>query len=239
MNAFIDTFMDPDKNLSDLIYTNVKSSWAVPDYDKEATKRQNHIDSDNNDHRTPFQHDVARIIHSKSFRRLKHKTQVFISYEEDHFRTRLTHTLEVAQLSTSVARTLGLNEDLTQAIALGHDLGHTPFGHAGEMTLNNVLKGENGHFNKRTSALLKKMRLGFKHNEQSVRIVDNLDDTYKGFDRNYPGLNLTKEVKEGILKHTKIDNPHLVPKEFLPKNKKPSVEGQVVAICDEISQVCH
>ena len=121
------------------------------------------------DIRTCFQRDRDRIVHSKAFRRLMHKTQVFISPEGDHYRTRLTHTMEVAQIARTIARALNLNEDLTEAIALGHDLGHTPFGHLGESDLNNVVCG------------------GFRHNEQSVRVVDIIEKTGKG-------LNLTKEV---------------------------------------------
>lgn len=131
--------------------------------------------------RTCFQRDRDRIIHSKSFRRLKHKTQVFIIPEGDHYRTRLTHTLEVAQIARTIARALRLNEDLTEAIALGHDLGHTPFGHAGEVALNEVFSG------------------GFKHNLQSIRVVTELEGE--------GGLNLTFEVLDGILNHTGPDKP--------------------------------
>jgi dGTPase len=150
--------------------------------------------------RTAFQRDRDRIIHSKSFRRLKHKTQVFIIPEGDHFRTRLTHTLEVAQISRTVARALRLNEDLTEAIALGHDLGHTPFGHAGEEVLNEIFPQ------------------GFKHNEQSLRVVDLLEDG--------SGLNLTHEVRDGILNHTGPCLPF-------------TLEGQIVKICDRIAYINH
>lgn len=150
--------------------------------------------------RAAFQRDRDRIIHSKGFRRLKHKTQVFIIPEGDHFRTRLTHTLEVAQISRTVARALRLNEDLTEAIALGHDLGHTPFGHAGEEVLNEIFP------------------LGFRHNEQSLRVVDLLEDG--------SGLNLTHEVRDGILNHTGPDCPF-------------TLEGQVVKICDRIAYINH
>lgn len=151
--------------------------------------------------RTLYQRDRDRIIHSKAFRRLKGKTQVFIS-PEDHYRTRLTHTLEVAQISRTIARGLNLNEDLTEAIALGHDLGHTPFGHCGEKTLNEIHEG------------------GFKHNKQSLRIVDLLekDDLY--------GLNLTQEVRDGILNHTGEENPY-------------TLEGQVVKLSDRIAYINH
>ncbi len=128
--------------------------------------------------RTEFQRDRDRILHCKSFRRLKHKTQVFIAPEGDHYRTRLTHTLELSQIGRTIARALNLNEDLTEAIALGHDLGHTPFGHLGEAVLDKLAPG------------------GFRHYEQSLRVVDKLE--YDGL-----GLNLTREVRDGILKHSK------------------------------------
>ncbi|MCL0106315.1 deoxyguanosinetriphosphate triphosphohydrolase [Peptococcaceae bacterium] len=150
--------------------------------------------------RTVFQRDRDRIIHSKSFRRLKHKTQVFIIPEGDHYRTRLTHTLEVSQIARTIARALRLNEDLTEAIALGHDLGHTPFGHAGEYALNEVYEE------------------GFKHNEQSLRVVDVLEG--KG------GLNLTWEVRDGILNHTGDNMPN-------------TLEGQIVKLADRIAYINH
>jgi len=149
--------------------------------------------------RTAFQRDRDRIIHSKSFRRLKHKTQVFTIPEGDHYRTRLTHTLEVAQIARTVARALRLNEDLTEAIALGHDLGHTPFGHAGEEALNEVFEP-------------------FKHNEQSLRVVDVLEGG--------GGLNLTLEVRDGILNHTGPVRPA-------------TLEGQIVKIADRIAYINH
>jgi len=150
--------------------------------------------------RTDFQRDRDRIIHCKAFRRLKHKTQVFIIPEGDHYRTRLTHTLEVAQISRTIARSLRLNEDLTEAIALGHDLGHTPFGHAGEDALNQVFPE------------------GFKHNKQSLRVVEKLEQG--------KGLNLTWEVRDGILNHTGSGNPH-------------TLEGQIVHIADRIAYINH
>ncbi|MGE5583442.1 MAG: deoxyguanosinetriphosphate triphosphohydrolase [Bacillota bacterium] len=154
--------------------------------------------------RLDFQRDRDRIIHSKAFRRLKHKTQVFIAPEGDHYRTRLTHTLEVAQIARTIARLLKLNEDLTEAIALGHDLGHTPFGHAGEAALNQLVKG------------------GFRHNEQSLRVVDWLESAGKS----YPGLNLTFEVRDGILRHTGPELPV-------------TLEGRVVRWADRIAYVNH
>ena len=150
--------------------------------------------------RTCFQRDRDRIIHSKAFRRLNHKTQVFIAPEGDHYRTRLTHTIEVSQISRTIARVLELNEDLTEAIALGHDLGHTPFGHVGEDAL-------------------REMGLDFKHNEQSLRVVDKIE--YEG-----KGLNLTAEVRDGILNHTGSDLPG-------------TLEGQIVRIADRIAYVNH
>lgn len=150
--------------------------------------------------RTEFQRDRDRIIHSKSFRRLKHKTQVFISPEGDHYRTRLTHTLEVSQIARTISRALRLNEDLTEAIALGHDLGHTPFGHTGETVLNDIYP------------------LGFKHNEQSLRVVEVLE--------NNKGLNLTWEVKDGILNHTGNNMPG-------------TLEGMVVRLSDRIAYINH
>jgi dGTPase len=136
--------------------------------------------------RTPFQRDRDRIVHSKSFRRLKHKTQVFVAPEGDHYRTRLTHTLEACGIARTVARALGLNEDLTEAIGLGHDLGHPPFGHAGEQTLD--------------AALRERCGIGFKHNEHSLRVIDVLE-------RDGQGLNLTAPVRNGILNHTGPDKP--------------------------------
>ena len=153
--------------------------------------------------RTCFQRDIDRIIHCKAFRRLKHKTQVFLRPEGDHYRTRLTHTLEVARIGRTIARGLRLNEDLSEAIALGHDLGHTPFGHAGERALNQIL-GEEG---------------GFKHNEQSLRVVEKLE-------RDGQGLNLTLEVRNGILCHTGKAQPE-------------TPEGNVIRIADRIAYINH
>ena len=151
--------------------------------------------------RTCFQRDRDRIIHSQSFRRLKHKTQVFLAPSGDHYRTRLTHTLEVSQIARTIARALQLNEDLTEAIALGHDLGHTPFGHAGERALDKLCKD------------------GFKHYEQSVRVVDMLEKYDKG-------LNLTDEVRNGILCHTKGKEAY-------------TLEGQIIRIADKIAYLNH
>jgi dGTPase len=158
-------------------------------------------EEDKCDIRTDFQRDRDRIIHSKAFRRMKHKTQVFLAPGGDHYRTRLTHTLEVAQISRTIARALRLNEDLTEAIALGHDLGHTPFGHAGERTLDRC--------SSRT----------FRHNEQSVRVVERIE-------KNGRGLNLTKEVRDGILNHRSSGKPA-------------TLEGKIVRFSDQIAYVNH
>jgi dGTPase len=161
--------------------------------------------------RTAFQRDRDRIVHCKSFRRLKHKTQVFMAPFGDHYRTRLTHTLEVSQIARTIAKALRLNEDLTEAIALGHDLGHTPFGHAGESTLNTLLS------------------FGFTHYEQSLRVVEKLE--YEG-----KGLNLTYEVRDGISKHSKGKGDILSQnKEDMPI----TLEGQVVRASDVIAYVNH
>ncbi len=162
------------------------------------------------DIRPAFQHDRDRIVHSKAFRRLKHKTQVLILPEGDHYRTRLTHTLEVSQIARTIARSLRLNEDLVEAISLGHDIGHTPFGHAGEEVLNNILPG------------------GFHHAEQSIRVVDILE-------KDGQGLNLTFEVRDGIKKHSKGKSP-IIPDE----NLKPiTLEGMIVRISDVIAYLNH
>src|SRR3954453_12424740 len=155
--------------------------------------------------RTPFQRDRDRIVHSKAFRRLKHKTQVFISPEGDHYRTRLTHTLEACGIARTVARALGLNEDLTEAIVLGHDLGPPPFGHIGE----NVLD----------QCLLERYGIRFKHNHHSLRVVQKLE-------RGGRGLNLTEEVRDGILRHTGPDRPS-------------TLEGRVVRLVDRIAYINH
>ncbi|MDY5606981.1 MAG: dNTP triphosphohydrolase, partial [Lentihominibacter sp.] len=155
------------------------------------------------DVRTDFQRDRDRIIHSKAFRRLMHKTQVFLSPEGDHFRTRLTHTIEVSQIARTIARGLALNEDLTEAIAMGHDLGHTPFGHSGEAILNRIYSK------------------GFRHNVQSLRVVDCLE--ISGSKR---GMNLTMEVRDGILNHTGPDMPF-------------TLEGQIVKTSDRIAYINH
>lgn len=172
-----------------------------------------------NPYRTEYQRDRDRIIHCTAFRRLQHKTQVFpgLGEENDHYRTRLTHTIEVAQISRTVARRLGLNEDLAEAVALAHDLGHTPFGHTGEDVLNQLLDDHGG----------------FNHNRQSLRVVDYLEKRYP----DHFGLNLTYELREAIIKHETgqtID----IPEEFNP-DEKPLLEGQLVDLADEVAYNGH
>jgi len=170
------------------------------------------------DYRSCYQRDKDRIIHSTAFRRLEYKTQVFVNHEGDYYRTRLTHTLEVAQIAKAIARALRLNEDFTEAVALAHDLGHTPFGHSGEDALHHIMKRHGG----------------FNHNLQGLRVVDMLEERYPQFS----GLNLTYEVREGIIKHTTyFDQPRLlVPFE---KKEPPLLEAQVVDIADEIAYDNH
>jgi len=173
------------------------------------------------EHRNEFQRDRDRIIHSAAFRRLEYKTQVFVNHEGDLFRTRLTHSLEVSQIARSVARELGLHEDLTETIALSHDLGHAPFGHAGQDALNRCMKSFGG----------------FEHNLQSLRVVDDLEEKYADF----AGLNLTYESREGILKHCSLKDAKLLGElgqRFITK-KQPSLEAQVCDISDVIAYNNH
>lgn len=171
--------------------------------------------------RTEYQRDRDRIIHSSAFRRLEYKTQVFVNHEGDLYRTRLTHSLEVAQIARTLARALGLNEDLCEAISLAHDLGHTPFGHAGQDALNGCMKPWGG----------------FEHNAQSLRVVDVLEDKYAGF----AGLNLTFETREGILKHCSAARARTlgdIGERFL-KRQQPSLEAQLANLADEIAYHNH
>ncbi|HVR75776.1 MAG TPA: deoxyguanosinetriphosphate triphosphohydrolase [Planctomycetota bacterium] len=168
-------------------------------------------------YRTSFQRDRDRIVHSTAFRRLEYKTQVFVNHEGDHYRTRLTHTLEVAQISRSIARVLRLNEDLVEAIALSHDLGHSPFGHAGEEILNVLMKD----------------RGGFNHNRQSLRVVDVLEKRYPEFD----GLNLSFEIRESIAKHGDCVPPDLDP--CFERDLKPLLEAQLADIADSLAYDTH
>ena len=202
----------------------------------EATRRQPlRAEGRHFDYRTAFQRDRDRIVHSRAFRRLKHKTQVYVPHTGDHPRTRLTHTLEVAQIGRTMARALGLNEDLVEAIGLGHDLGHTAFGHSGEKTIARVLAGEEPGCPLPPELV---PQLGtFKHNYQSLRVVDLLEQRY-----DLPGLNLTDQVREGILKHTtwKVSYPFPLPtSEGLRLGLPCHLEGQVVALADEIAQQTH
>lgn len=168
-------------------------------------------------YRSDFQRDRERIIHSAAFRRLEYKTQVFVNHEGDNYRTRLTHTIEVAQIARSIARAMALNEDLSEAVALAHDLGHTPFGHAGEDALNKKMERDGG----------------FSHNRQSLRVVDVLEERYPSF----AGLNLTFEVREGIVKHETIyDRPDA---EGFHPEWKPTLEAQLVNLADEIAYNSH
>ena len=184
------------------------SSTATPSY---PGRRERH--EEDAPWRTPFQRDRDRIVHSKAFRRLKHKTQVFFSPAGDHYRTRLTHTLEVSQIARTIAKVLRLHEELTEAIALGHDLGHTPFGHAGERVLDSLVPG------------------GFNHYEQSLRVVDVLEGDGRG------GLNLSWEVRNGIAKHSK--GKHGLPVGSPPEHRSATVEGQIARVADIIAYVNH
>ena len=167
-------------------------------------------------HRTAFQKDRDRVIHTSAFRRLEYKTQVFVNYEGDYYRTRLTHTLEVAQVAKSISRALGLNDDLAETIALAHDLGHPPFGHAGENALDRLAKDAGG----------------FDHNKQSLRVVTELERRYPDF----PGLNLTWETLEGIMKH---ETEYDLPDSDWEPDKQPSLEAQVVNVADELAYNAH
>ncbi len=181
------------------------SPYAVRSRDSKGRQREEEPDLI----RTAFQRDRDRIIHSKAFRRLKHKTQVFIAPRGDHYVTRLTHTLEVSQIARTLARSLNLNEDLTEAIAMGHDLGHTPFGHIGEEVLNELYHG------------------GFRHNEQSLRVIDVLENDGKG-------LNLSREVREGILNHSKSTEKILE-----GWGAMDTFEGEVCRVADSIAYINH
>jgi len=172
------------------------SALATPSYPARRVREE-----PDSDHRTPFQRDRDRIVHSKAFRRLKHKTQVFIAPEGDHYRTRLTHTLETCGIARTVARALGLNEDLTEAIGLGHDLGHPPFGHVGEEVLDSCVRERWGH--------------AFRHNEHSLRMVDEIER-----------INLTEQVRDGILHHTGPDPPE-------------TLEGRILRLVDRIAYINH
>ncbi len=184
----------------------------VPQAARSAETRGRDRKEKEDDLRPAYQRDRDRILHCKAFRRLKHKTQVFLAPEGDHYRTRLTHVLEVTQIARTIAKSLRLNEVLTEAIGLGHDLGHSPFGHAGEAALNKLVKG------------------GFNHYRQSVRVVETLENDGKG-------LNLTVEVRDGILKHSKGEKGELLRKR--PRSRALTLEGDIVRISDIIAYVNH
>lgn len=192
----------------------ILAPWAIK---STQTRGRIHKEKEHN-YRSIYQRDKDRIIYSTAFRRLEYKTQVFVNHEGDHYRTRLTHTLEVAQIAKTIARALRLNTDLVEAIALAHDLGHTPFGHSGEDTLGELMASCGG----------------FDHNSQGLRSVDLLEKIYPDF----PGLNLTYEVREGIIKHS---TPFDKPRPYIPFESKgmPTLEVQVVDIADEIAYDNH
>jgi dGTPase len=190
----------------------IEAETLAPRAAKSADTRGRDRDEPEDDLRPSYQRDRDRIIHCKSFRRLKHKTQVFLAPEGDHYRTRLTHVLEVTQIGRTIAKSLRLNEVLTEAIGLGHDLGHSAFGHAGEAALNKLVKG------------------GFDHYRQSVRVVENLENDGRG-------LNLTIEVRDGILKHSKGEKGELL--RTRPKSRALTLEGDIIRISDIIAYVNH
>jgi len=180
------------------------------------SRGRRHLEPDD-PNRTSYQRDRDRVIHSSSFRRLEYKTQVFVNHEGDNYRTRLTHSLEGAQIGRSVARSLALNEDLTECLVLGHDLGHTPFGHSGEKVMAELMADHGG----------------FEHNRQTLRILEVLEERYPKF----PGLNLTWEVREGIIKHQPESDAH-APAEYAP-GEAPTLEAQLVDFVDEIAYNNH
>ncbi|MBK5258812.1 MAG: deoxyguanosinetriphosphate triphosphohydrolase [Thermoanaerobaculia bacterium] len=190
----------------------IESDTLVPRAAKSAETRGRDREEPEDDLRPSYQRDRDRIIHCKAFRRLKHKTQVFLAPEGDHYRTRLTHVLEVTQIGRTIAKSLRLNEVLTEAIGLGHDLGHSAFGHAGEAALNKLVKG------------------GFDHYRQSVRVVEKLENDGQG-------LNLTVEVRDGILKHSKGQTGELL--RTRPKSRALTLEGDIIRISDIIAYVNH
>lgn len=186
---------------------NLEENYLAPYATCSSRSKGREIEEEPDTIRTCFMRDRDRIIHSKSFRRLKHKTQVYISPNNDHYRTRLTHTLEVSQISRTIGKALGLNLDLIEAIALGHDVGHTPFSHTGEEVLNRLLPG------------------GFRHNENSVRVLTRIEQGKKG-----PGLNLTKETLQGVLFHSGLEKK---------AGEENTLEGQVVRYSDKIAYIQH
>src|SRR5215217_188673 len=193
-----------------------ETAVLAPFSQKSGSSRGRTYSEPSHSYRTEFQRDRARIIHSRAFRRMEYKTQVFLNGTGDHLRTRLTHSIEVASISRTIARALGLNEDLAEAIALAHDLGHSPFGHSGEEMLAECMR-EHG---------------GFDHNKQSQRVVELLETPYPAF----PGLNLTFEVREGLRKHDEFHEPLGPGGE---KYRRPSLEAQIADLGDEITYYSH
>lgn len=218
MSNFVDKLPFYKKEMEDR-YSNILAPFAT--HKPKEGSREHNDEQRADENRSDFQRDRDRIIHSKAFRRLMYKTQVFVNHEGDHFRTRLTHTLEVAQFARGVCKSLALNEELAEAIALGHDLGHTPFGHAVERYLSEELSksGEGKFF----------------HNEQSVRIVDFIEKRCP----EYNGLNLTYEVREGILKHNNLEDRSGIYKCLDCMNVCSTLEGQIVNKVDTIAYICH
>ena len=207
------------------------------DYNNSILAMRIHSEKDSDyDIREPFQRDRDRIMHSRAFRRMMHKTQVFNANIGDHYRNRLTHTLEVSQIARSIGKALCLNDELIEAIALGHDLGHTPYGHVGERTLDKILRGE-------LIDRIKNQKDGFKHNLQSLRVVDELETRCS----EYNGINLTLAVREGIIKHTKLKKENIICQNSnnnytnmnLDNPFSFTFEGQVIALSDEIAQYTH
>ncbi len=206
-----------DYKITRKILEEIEEKNLAPYAMKSKYSRGRKYKEEEHEFRTCYQRDRDRIIHSTAYRRLEYKTQVFVNLEGDYYRTRLTHTSEVVQISRTLAKTLRLNEELTEAIALAHDIGHTPFGHSGEDALNKLMKDEGG----------------FEHNVQSLRVLEKLEQKYPDF----PGLNLSWETREGIIKHkTDYDNPYI--KEYDPE-KSPTLEAQIVNIADEIAYNSH
>jgi dGTPase len=195
----------------------VEHQTLAPFAQKSGESRGRNYPETSHAYRTEFQRDRARIIHSRAFRRLEYKTQVFLNGTGDHLRTRLTHSIEVASISRTIARALGLNEDLAEAIALAHDLGHSPFGHSGEEMLAECMRDHGG----------------FDHNKQSERVVELLENAYP----NFPGLNLTFEVREGLKKHQAFYDPPAAAGE--EKYRCPSLEAQIANLADEITYYSH
>jgi dGTPase len=201
-------------------YESIEEKFLAPYAMKSSSSRGRRYKEEENEYRTYYQRDRDRIIHSTAFRRLEYKTQVFVNHEGDYYRTRLTHTIEVFQIARTIARALMLNEDLTEAIALAHDIGHPPFGHAGEDALASLMKDKGG----------------FEHNRQGLKVVDFLEDRYP----NFRGLNLTFETREGIVKHRTIyDIPHIEDLVEFEPHLSPTLEAQVINVADEIAYNSH